>query len=380
MTARLNRGTILIVDDVPTNLNVLMEFLESSGYRVLVAVDGESAIEQVHYARPDIILLDVMMPGIDGFETCRRLKADPATSDIPVIFMTALTDTVDKVHGFELGAADYVAKPLHQEEVVARVNAHLTLSHQRQEIEHLREQDRLQYETLSHMKDQVLSTASHDLKNPLATIMTATAVLRHYVPKDNDRATRKLDHIDEAAKHMRDLIVNLLDLARLETGVAAEKGDFSLNQILDSSFARAAAAAEEKQIKLTLRLLTHDVTMHCVGFQIGQALQNLISNALKYTPANGLVRVSAEVTEYTVCIHVADSGLGIPQESLNHLAQKFFRVNTVEHMAVAGTGLGLSIVREIARQHGGELLVISKLGVGSQFTISLPHQHEAGNN
>jgi PAS domain S-box-containing protein len=123
----INKGVIVIVDDNPTNLGVLFDFLTDSGFRVLVAQDGESAIQKVEYARPDLILLDVMMPGIDGFETCRRLKANSSTQDIPVIFMSALSETVDKVTGFNLGAVDYVTKPIQQEEVKARVNTHLTI-------------------------------------------------------------------------------------------------------------------------------------------------------------------------------------------------------------------------------------------------------------
>jgi PAS domain S-box-containing protein len=122
-----NKGVIVIVDDKPTNLGVLFDFLTDSGFRVLVAQDGESAIQKVEYAHPDLILLDVMMPGIDGFETCRRLKANESTKDIPVIFMTALSETVDKVKGFDLGAVDYVTKPVQQEEVRARVTTHLTI-------------------------------------------------------------------------------------------------------------------------------------------------------------------------------------------------------------------------------------------------------------
>jgi DNA-binding NtrC family response regulator len=121
------QGTILIVDDTPTNIGVLLDYLNTHDFRVLVAREGESAIEQACYARPDLILLDVMMPGIDGFETCRRLKQDPATQDIPVIFMSALSDTVDKVRGFSVGGVDYVTKPFQQEEVYARITTHLTL-------------------------------------------------------------------------------------------------------------------------------------------------------------------------------------------------------------------------------------------------------------
>jgi PAS domain S-box-containing protein len=130
-----NKGVIVIVDDKPTNLGILFDFLTDSGFKVLVAQDGESAIQKVEYARPDLILLDVMMPGIDGFETCRRLKANPSTQDIPVIFMTALSDTVDKVKGFSLGAVDYVTKPMQQEEVRARVTTHVTIRNLQKKLE-----------------------------------------------------------------------------------------------------------------------------------------------------------------------------------------------------------------------------------------------------
>ena len=122
-----NRGTLLIVDDIPTNLKVLADYLVEAGFEILVATDGEGALERLKHVQPDLIFLDVMMPGIEGFETCRRLKANEATWDIPVIFMTALTEAEDKVRGFEAGGVDYVTKPIHQEEVLARVNTHLTL-------------------------------------------------------------------------------------------------------------------------------------------------------------------------------------------------------------------------------------------------------------
>ncbi|MCH8295046.1 response regulator, partial [Candidatus Poribacteria bacterium] len=131
----LNQGTILIVDDVPANIGVLLNYLSQNGFKVLVARDGESAIEQAKFAKPDLILLDIRMPGIDGFETCRRLKADDETKAIPVIFMTALTETVDKVQGFNVGGVDYITKPFQNEEVLVRVTTHLTLRKLQRELQ-----------------------------------------------------------------------------------------------------------------------------------------------------------------------------------------------------------------------------------------------------
>jgi DNA-binding response OmpR family regulator len=129
------RPTIMIVDDVPANLGVLLDFLDTAGYQVLVAESGESALLQLAYARPDIILLDVSMPGIDGYETCRRIKAEPSWRETPVFFLTALTDPIDKVHGFEVGAVDFISKPLHPEEVLRRVRAHLQIRTLQQALE-----------------------------------------------------------------------------------------------------------------------------------------------------------------------------------------------------------------------------------------------------
>ena len=367
----MSNGTILIVDDIPTNLEVLSNVLENVGYKVLVALDGESAIEQIDYARPDIILLDVMMPGIDGFETCRRLKVNPQTEAIPVIFMTALSDVVDKVRGFEVGAADYITKPLQHEEVVARVGAHLTLYRQKQEIADLREQDRTYYEKLSALKDDLLSTASHDLKNPLAGMMSAIYLLRKHLAGD-EKALSYLTHLQEDADRMYDLIHDLLDLARLETGLALTREHVPLYDFLAANLQDFANAARNAGIELALDVPNEGISLLCDPRRLSQALHNLLSNALKYTPQGGKVILCARVEDAEIFIRVQDNGLGIPPEALPHLFDKFYRVSTNQHMAAAGTGLGLSIVKTIVEQHGGQIWVDSKLGKGSTFSLIFP--------
>ncbi len=365
-------GVILIVDDVPTNLSVLMQLLVAAGHKVLVATDGESAVQQAEYALPDMILLDVMMPGIDGFETCRRLKASQITHEIPIIFMTALSDTVDKVYGFQLGAVDYVTKPLQHEEVIARVNTHLTMYRQKQEIERLRQQEHTHYEKLSQIKDQMLHTASHDLKNPLAVIMTAVDLMRYYTDSSDDRMNAKFNQIETAAHYMRNLITNLLDLARLETGIGLQKQKVLVKQLLETNIAQAAVLAQEKGIVLQSHQPENGTTIDCDPFLIGQVFQNLISNAVKYTPTGGAVEVGAKISETEVDFQVVDHGIGIPEKDIPHVFDKFFRVNTHEHRERSGTGLGLSIVREIVQQHSGSLYVESQVGVGTTFRFSLP--------
>jgi two-component system sensor histidine kinase/response regulator len=165
---------VLVVDDDPTNLSVLFNYLAEMGLKVFVAQDGESALEQVDYERPDIILLDILMPNIDGFETCLRLKANPATSDIPVVFMTALSDVEDIIKGFQIGAVDYITKPFHQEEVLARITTHLTLQHQRMKL----------YE-LNTMKNKFFSIVAHDMKEVLSTLVRKFIKLGENSKRDN---------------------------------------------------------------------------------------------------------------------------------------------------------------------------------------------------
>lgn len=166
------KGKLLIVDDNPTNLGILFEYLTNSGFKVFVALDGESAIEQVEYTNPDLILLDVMMPGIDGFQTCERLKANSSTEDIPVIFMTALSDTVDKINGFNLGAVDYITKPIQQEEVLSRIQTHLTIRNLQKELQ--TQNERLQQESNErHRKALELEQALRELQQTQTQLMQA---------------------------------------------------------------------------------------------------------------------------------------------------------------------------------------------------------------
>lgn len=272
MTENSQLQTILIVDDNPTNLEVLSETLTRSGYQVSVAIDGEGAIEQVKYHLPALILLDIMMPGIDGFETCRRLKQNPETRDIPVIFMTALTDTEHKVKGFSLGAVDYVTKPFQREEVLARVEVQIKLQclskiheyqnnllkreiKRREETEILLRSSKEEAEKANQAKSEFLANMSHEVRTPLNGILGYAQILQ--TSKNLTEKERKgLNIIHQCGTHLLTLINDVLDLSKIE----AQKMELYATSFHFSSFLHGVAEifsirAEQKKISFIVNLI-----------------------------------------------------------------------------------------------------------------------------
>jgi two-component system, sensor histidine kinase and response regulator len=367
------QGYILIVDDVIENVEVLIRILNREGYEISIAQDGQSALDQVATARPDLILLDVMMPGgMDGFEVCERLKGNPATRDIPVIFVTALANTVYIIRGFEVGAVDFITKPFRAKEVMARVNTHLTIQRQKQEIHRLREQDRIYFQKLTEIKDDVMRMTSHDLKNPLNNVKTAVHLLRRHGQLDDDTGREYLDILEASAAQMQNLISGVLDLAKIETGQALNLRQTPLIPFLEENLRVFQLSAQDKDIVLIYEPPAREIDIYIDTERMAQVLQNLISNAIKYTSGGGKVTLRARIDDDIVRIDVADTGIGIPEDAIPHLFEKFYRVQNGEHLQIEGTGLGLSIVQSIVTQHHGEIKVESALGEGTTFSVCLP--------
>lgn len=367
------RADILIVDDTPANLQLLATSLSKHGYNIRAVTDGHHALMAARAVPPDLILLDIMMPDLDGFEVCRRLKEDETLHDIPVIFISALDETVDKVHGFRVGGADYISKPFKFEEVLARIEIHLTLYNQRRQLEQAREQDRLYFEKISQLRDEFVSTASHDLKNPLANIKLSADLLRRAAERGDAQLQQKhLHNIATQVDRMQQLITDLLDIVKLETGRALVYERVPMEPFLQHVVEDFALAAQEKQINLRYQLSTAVTSAVLDHQQFRQALHNLLSNAIKYTPAGGEVVLASMAEDDTLLVEVRDTGLGIPAADIPYLFDKFYRVTNPDHMAIEGTGLGLSIVQTVVHQHGGAVDVTSEFGRGSTFRIRMP--------
>lgn len=368
------QADILVVDDNQANLRLLTDVLSSRNYRVHEALNGPEALRIAQSALPDLVLLDISMPGMDGFEVCTRLKADVSTRDIPVIFISALSDIDDVVRGFEVGGVDYITKPFKFREVLARIASQLTLVRQRQEIEALRHQDRQTFESLNRMKNEFIRMATHDLRNPLNVILGYRSVLQRLTVAEEHRALmdEALQAIDDNVEKMRKLVTDMLDLAQMETSWQFKPAPVSLAGLLEKAVGNFHLIAEQKGITLALAPPTGDTTVIVDASAITRVVDNLIVNALKYTPPGERIAVRAKLRGQHAIIQVGDTGIGIPPEDVPHVFDAFYRVKRPDVPDVEGTGLGLSIVKAIVERHGGHVDVRSKVGTGSVFSVILP--------
>ncbi|MBP0028265.1 response regulator [Roseofilum sp. Guam] len=413
----LQEIVILIVDDNPTNLKVLSDTLKDLGWEILVAVDGESAIEQVEYAKPDLILLDVMMPGIDGFETCRRLKSSPSTQDIPIIFTTALGEIEDKMQGFALGAVDYITKPFRQEEVLARIKVHLklrllnqSLVKKNQQLYHEIEERRLaevalkkiteelesrvhsrtlelqiakeEAEQANCAKSEFLARMSHELRTPLNAILGFAQILKKENITSEDR-NQYLEVILHSGQQLLKLINDILELSRIEAGKSEiYEVNIDLYKFLKSIDKMLSLKARSKHLNLIFAPLDNvDQFLKTDEGKLRQILINLIDNSIKFTE-QGWIKV--EVDQYCpdedpeseqenrcLMFKIQDTGIGISPDDLENLFDVFFQVNQSIKLN-QGTGLGLPITREFIKLMGGDIWVSSALGEGTVFEFYIP--------
>jgi signal transduction histidine kinase len=377
------RGSILAVEDTEANLHLLTRLLGTSGYEVHGAHNGPAALAMVKEVLPDLILLDIEMAGMNGYEVCRQLKADEKTCNIPIIFISALVDTDEIVKGFDLGGVDYITKPFKIKEVIARVANQLTLVEQRKQIEKMREKDRLYFESLDNMKNEFIRMATHDLRSPLNIVLGYAGLLNEVdVSEEDGKLLQQATHgIQDSVQKMMVLVTDMLDLAQMESNVSLALIHVFLTEFLEKCLKGFTIMAEEKQITMTFYPPDEDIILQIDPFRMERVIANLVSNAIKYTPEGGTVDISAYAVEDNhVVIQVEDTGLGIPEKDLPHLFDTFFRVNLESHRKMPGTGLGLTIVKTLVEQHGGRVYVESELGKGSIFTVLLTLPDEPSPN
>ncbi len=350
--------TILIVDDTPANISVLVDALAGTGHQLLVAEDGEDALEQTTRVLPDLILLDVMMPGLDGYETCRRLKARTETRDIPIIFMTALHETSEKVKAFGAGAVDYITKPIQHEEALARIQAHLTLRRLRHELE--RE---------LALKERFMRIAAHDLRNPLCLILMSGEMARRRGV--SGPFAEYFDNIESSARQIRRIIDTFLAGQRPGVESRGQPGRTDLNLIATAVAAQNAPAAERKTITVELALAEELPPAQGDSGYAYQALTNYLSNALKFLSPGGRVCVRTSADDFRVRCEVIDNGPGVPATERQRLFTEHAQLSNRPTAGEESTGLGLSIVKQLIESDGGRVGADFPSEGGSVFWFEL---------
>jgi len=369
---------ILIVDDVPENLQVLGSMLQRKGYDVNVASSGIDALALVAKQKPDLILMDVAMPNLDGFQVCERLKADDTTKDIPVMFLTAHSDKERIVKGFQVGGVDYITKPFHAAELLARVRTHLELRSSRELI--VKRNAELQ--SLNDEKNELFGIVAHDLKNPLSTIHGIADLLLKDATLSADEAREFYQNIYDSSEAMFALIKNLLDVNAIERGgIKFDVQPTNIVSAVEHSVNTYRAAAEQKTITLHLDM-PEVLPMAQVDFTaFVQVFENLLSNAVKYSPHgnNVFIRLEPamrtlanETTEPTVRVIVQDEGPGLSDDDKAKLFGKFARLSAKPTGGEHSTGLGLSIVKKMAEAMNGRVWCESVLGEGATFIVEFP--------
>ena len=386
---------ILIVDDTIYNIQLLSLMLVRQGYKVQQATSGLEALEKVEQELPDIILLDIRMPALNGYEVCIRLKANPVTKDIPIIFISSVEEPSEKVEAFSVGGVDYISKPFQLIEVLARIETHLRLCSLQKKLQEQNEQLQIatealsrslkQERALSQMKTDFISVVSHEFRTPLTTIQSASELLEHYQWTKAEEV-EQLHQIQSEVKHMTALMEDVLFLS----GTNTNKVKINLTSFDILNFCRQILRQTQRtfakgyNLKSFLYITNTNTSIENPHLQtelpnlivtmdeklLRQILTNLLTNAIKYSPQNKNIDFQITLESDRVCFVVTDYGIGIPEDDLEHLFSAFHRGKNVG--VLPGTGLGLSIVKNCVDIHHGTISVESQLEIGTKFTVVLP--------
>lgn len=363
---------ILVVDDTPANLQLLSGMLRERGYKVRPVPGGELALQAARSARPDLILLDINMPDMDGYKVCAQLKRDDKLCDVPVIFISALNETIDKVLAFGVGGVDYITKPFQFEEVDARVSVHLKLRRLQIELEaRNRELERYNAELrrLQELRDNLTSMIVHDLRSPLTGVLGTVELLSLEKANLSEGSQRMLELSTGALDQILGMINSLLDVSKIEAGeLRPQRSSCDLVALAREATERLVGLRGERDV--AVEAAEEAIMLSADRDLLLRVLQNLVGNALKFTSPDGFVRVSVERQPGRVRVKVSDNGPGIAPEHHRRIFEKFGQVQTGRTRI--GTGLGLTFCRLAIEAHGGKIGVESEVDHGSTFWFEIP--------
>lgn len=366
------KGKILIVDDVAQNIQLIANFLKED-YELAFALRGKEAIHQALNNDFDLVLLDIMMPEVDGFKVCEVLKAEEKTKEVPVIFLTAKTDHQSISRGFELGGVDYITKPFNGSELKARVKTHLELKRSKQA---LKEKNRELLKS-NNIKDKFFSIIAHDLKSPLNTFVSLTALMEeNYEDFSEEERKDFLQTMSQHSRQLNKLLNNLLQWSMHQRGdmkVCPE--DLFLKTVIEENLKLYHQEIRRKNLRIQTRVEPELKTFGDPSM-IQTIFRNLLSNAVKFTPNRGEIHIRGRFDRGQVLVDIEDTGVGIRKERIPHLFQ-LDQVNATRGENLQqGTGLGLILCREFITFHKGEIQVDSKPDEGTKIRVKLPKKPE----
>ena len=371
LESKINRSDykILIVDDVMSNVLLLKILLTNEKFQVCTANCGNACIEQARKEHPDLILLDVMMPDINGFDTAVIMKKDDELKDIPIIFLTALNTPQDLVKGFQVGASDFLTKPFNKEELIMRVMQQISLVAAKRIIQ---KQNKELKATLNN-RDKMYSVIAHDLRSPMASIRMVLNLVVQSTSADTvgPELYTLLDQANRESEEVHDLLANLLKWTKSQTGrLNVVLQDLDLNDIIPGVVEIFEMIAQTKHITLDLQKTEDPLKVHADNDMLKTVLRNFMSNAIKFSPENSTIQILMANEGEFARVSVKDEGVGIAADRLDTIFHK--GETTYGTGGEEGSGLGLQLCQDFARKNGGDCYVESVEGQGSTFSFTVP--------
>jgi len=382
--------TILVIDDDSLFCEFLKLLLEDFGYRMIQAAQGADGVELCLQEEPDLILLDINLPDLDGPQVCRRLKAEPKLKDIPVIFLSGLLDPTEKLKAFSAGGVDYITKPFEGQELHVRIQSHLEIRKQRRDLEASQEllkkalfdagmmngklvamNEKLRQS--EQIKSQFIANMRNEINNPLSAILGLAEEITHpSLPMEQGRQLAQRIHAEASMLDFQ--LRNVFAAAELEAGEAAPAITWvDLGSVLCDAVDSLKHFADSKSVKITLPFLQSgdSIVFPTDGEKLRVIAVNLIDNAIEYSHTGGLVEVHAEIRDDTLILAVKDEGIGLSDENRSHIFERFHQLDSGTMRQHHGQGLGLSVVKALVEFLDGWIKVESALGQGSCFTVGL---------
>lgn len=365
----ISNKVILVIDDSPLDRKLISKVLERKNFQVFSAASGEEGISMIQEVMPDLILLDIMMDGMDGLETCQHLKEMPECKNVAIIFMTGKTDSDTILQAFSEGASDYITKPYQIKEAMARIETHL-------KVRALLEQHTEFIKALTQAnteKSKFLGIASHDLKNPLVSING----LAHFLASGkfgsmSSTQAEMVSSIYEASEAMLALVNDLFDVALIETGqLKVEIDEVDLYKLVKTSVNLYRITAEKKEIEIDFIENEIPDIVRCDKRQVRRVMDNLLSNAIKFSQPGTTIRVIIECDKNWVFFRVADEGPGVPEDEFDKLFESFSKTSVQPTGGETSTGLGLNICKKVMKAHGGDIYAENLPEKGAQFSVQL---------